>query len=81
MRVSEPLKAFGVFGLVAGCVAVVASPLGGPLAGLLATYGVLVAVAAGYLLVGMRVRAALRRRRAPRAAAPAPARGSDPARA
>jgi hypothetical protein len=62
---NQSLRGFGLIGLVGGVLATIGGQLTGSELGALASgYGVLVIVAAGYLLVGMQVKSALQRRHA-----------------
>jgi len=65
-RSSEALHVSGLVGLVGGTILVLAGVAMGPeLGGMVTSYGMLVVLAAGYLLIGLRVRRALQRRTAP----------------
>lgn len=65
-RSAEVLNLAGLAGLLGGIVLVPAGAAMGPeLGGMITTYGFLVVLAAGYLLIGLRVRRALQRRTSP----------------
>ena len=59
------LRGFGLFGLAVGIGAMAAGSAAGELAGFVTGYGLLVVLSAGYLLIGLALRAAFGRRPRP----------------
>lgn len=69
------LRTFGIGGLVVGATAFVTGPFTGELGSMLAGYGLLMVLSAGYLLAGLAIRDRIRRRT--RETRPVPVYGSQ----